>query len=485
MEETMKPRYWMQRATRLAGALSICLSLSAMAGETPNVILLMCDDLGYGDTGFNGHQIIKTPHLDDMAEAGAHLTSFHAGAAVCSPTRGTCLTGRHHYRYGIWTANTGHLPREEVTLASMLKSRGYTTGHFGKWHLGTLSRDFSAKGQKRNPAKHFAPPWERDYDQSFVTESAVSTWNPAVGSRYRNNPYFENGVEATENLAGDDSRVIMDRAIPFIEKAVVAGKPFLSVIWFHTPHLPVEAGPEYLKMYEGHGAAAHYFGCITAMDHQVGRLRKRLDELNVAEDTLIFFCSDNGPEGKDAKGRTAGVTDGLRGRKRSRYEGGVRVPALAVWPKRIPAGVVIDSPLSTLDYFPTVRELVSYEMPDNRPIDGVNILPILTGEATERTPIPFRQYDSATLIDGDFKLTLNDFSGEAELYDLKEDRGEENNIAAKHPERVDKMVAYLKKLDKSLRNSHAGKDYGGDFKPADPWRPLKPSGGGKGRKAKP
>ena len=251
----------------------------AMADKTegrqgrPNIILMMADDLGYGDTGFNGNKIIRTPHLDRMAQDGVKLTHFYAGNSVCSPTRGTCLTGRHHHRYGIWTANVGHLPKQEITLARMLKQQGYATGHFGKWHLGTLSKTISSKGERRKPAENFAPPWERDYDRSFVTESAVTTWNPGVGKRARNNPFYDDGVAVDPNdtsLQGGAARVVVDRAVPFMEQAVKEGKPFLSVVWFHAPHEDIEAGPDYLEMYEGQGDAAHYYGCITELDEQVG-----------------------------------------------------------------------------------------------------------------------------------------------------------------------------------------------------------------------
>ena len=159
--------------------LFLGMSIMACTQQKPNIILIMADDLGYGDVGFNGNTIIKTPHLDKMSASGLTFTNFYSGGPVCSPTRGTCLTGRHYFRYGIFSANIGHLPKEEITLARLLKKEGYTTGHFGKWHLGTLNPEFSPKGEKRKPKENFAPPWQRDYDESFVTESAVSTWNPA------------------------------------------------------------------------------------------------------------------------------------------------------------------------------------------------------------------------------------------------------------------------------------------------------------------
>jgi len=441
--------------------------------ERPNVVLLMCDDLGYGDTGFNGNQVIQTPHLDSMARKGVILSNFHAGAAVCSPTRATCLTGRHHYRYGIWSANRGHLPKHEVTLASTLKECGYTTGHFGKWHLGTLSKEFSAKGPRRRPDLHYAPPWERDYDRSFVTESAVATWNPTSHERYVNNPYWDNGKIAKENLEGCDSRIIMDRVLPFVTKASHEKIPFLAVIWFHAPHVPVVAGPKHLAMYAGLGDAAHYYGCITAMDEQVGRLHAKLNELDETDNTLVLFCSDNGPEGKNSQGLTAGVTGGLRGRKRSVYEGGVRVPAFAYWPGTISPGRTINTPLSTLDYLPTVQALLGYQMKDNRPIDGADILPILMGNVSHRPPIPFRVAKTASLIDAQYKLVIRDYSGEtAELYDLNNDRKESHSIADQYPQRVNRMTKLLQMLETSVQKSHSGVDYPNQYEPTETWVPL-------------
>ncbi|VGO17612.1 Arylsulfatase [Pontiella desulfatans] len=453
-----------------AAAVSV-LGARAEADRQPNIILMMADDLGYGDTGFNGNTIIKTPNLDQMARDGVKLTHFYAGNSVCSPTRGTCLTGRHHHRFGIWTANAGHLPKQEITLASMLKSKGYTTGHFGKWHLGTLDKVVSSKGTGRKPVENFAPPWQRDYDRSFVTESAVNTWNPGSGNRSKNNPFYDDGKALAPDdprLAGGAARVVVDQAVPFMEKAVAEGKPFLSVVWFHAPHEDIEAGPDYLDMYEGHGEGAHYYGCITELDEQVGRIRQTLEKLGVAENTLLFFCSDNGPEGAAPKGRRQGVTNGLRGRKRALYDGGVRVPALAAWPGKIQPGSVVGSPLSTLDYFPTVKNLVGYQMPDARPIDGQDILGILTGKTPEReTGIPFVRGNEASLVKDGFKLKMPG----SELYDLSKDWAEENNVAAAHPERMERMRKELDGMLASFRKSHAGADYNDpSYKPGDPWK---------------
>ncbi|MCA9271088.1 MAG: sulfatase-like hydrolase/transferase, partial [Planctomycetales bacterium] len=252
----------------------------------------MADDLGWGDVGFNGNQVIQTPSLDKLSHEGLRLTRFYSAAPVCSPTRGSCLTGRHPYRYGIFFANVGHMRQQELTLAELLREHGYATGHFGKWHLGTLTTEIADanRGGPKNK-EHFSPPWENGFDTCFSTESKVPTWDPmrkpargagsagwdALDDDAPSLPYgtryWTNGKEVTDNLRGDDSRVVMDRALPFMQQAARAGKPFFAVIWFHAPHLPVVAGPEYAKIYAKHDShRRNYFGCITALDEQVGRL---------------------------------------------------------------------------------------------------------------------------------------------------------------------------------------------------------------------
>ncbi len=454
-----------RRITTLIASIGLsCIALTGLAQDKPNIILIMADDLGYGDVGFNGNTTIKTPSLDAMAKEGAVMTNFHAGGPVCSPTRGTFLTGRHYYRYGIFSANQGHLPKQEVTIAEVLKDNGYVTGHFGKWHLGTLSKAFSAKGKKRMPAKNYSPPIWHGYDSSFVTESAVSTWDPADGHRAKNNPFWENGVALDptkdNNLKGGASKVVMDRVIPFIQKATNNSQPFFAVVWFHAPHAPVVAGPKYLEMYKGHGDAAHYYGVVTEMDEQIGRLRAELNKLGVSNNTLITFTSDNGPERAKVK-HAFGQTGGLRERKRSLYEGGVRVPALALWPGHIKPGSIFDQTTSTLDYFPTIQQLVGYKMPDERPIDGVSLLGLFEGKVFKRNKaLPFRFKDSLTLIEDNKKyVTSLDSSSKNELYNLASDRAETNNLAHQHKAKIESMRRQLEAFTQSTKKSHAGHDY--------------------------
>ena len=463
----------------------------------PNIILLMCDDLGYGDVGFNGNEVIKTPNLDRLANNGIRFSRFYAGGPVCSPTRGTCLTGRHYFRYGVTHANRGHLPSQEITLAKMLKSYGYNTGHFGKWHLGTLDPEYSGK-PNRDPKRNYAPPWERDYDTSFSTEYAVPTWEPTVGVKniHRTgdrtgevwaSPYYENGELATENLDGCDSRVLMDRAIPFIEDSVENANPFFATIWFHAPHQPVIAGPEYCAKYSEYSEnEQHYYGCVTAVDDQVGRLYHTLAAWGVSQNTMIWFCSDNGPEGRTGKdGRNRGSTGGLRGRKRSLFDGGIGVPAFLYWAGHADSGRVVDMPCSTLDYFPTIANFLGYEMPDNRPIDGISLLPTIHDNMIERPiPIPYRfnsskkpMFNSPTIamIDNRYKC-LTDLSGDGSedlCFDMINDREETTNIVHKQRERMENTRNTLHEWLESCKHSHNGGDYSEPFEPVAPFEDVK------------
>ncbi len=459
-------------------------TLPAMAAEQrPNIVLLMADDLGWGDPGFNGGTVIGTPHLDAMASSGLKFNRFYSASPVCSPTRGSCLTGRHPFRYGVRFANGGHMKPEEITLPEILSEAGYATGHFGKWHLGTMTPEYSGQ-TAREPEKHYATPGMNGFAEWFSTEFAVGTWDPyAVESLHpvlkgvvdTRALYWQNGENVKESLDGDDSRIIMDKAIPFIEGAVAAEKPFLSVIWFHAPHAPVVGGPEYRARYAEHPEEArHYYAAVAALDEQVGRLRAKLRELNVAENTIVFFCSDNGPEGDEPGERYMGSAGQFRGRKRSLFEGGVRVPGLLEWPGHVKAGSVSDYPAVTSDYLPTILEVLGLSMPDARPLDGISLLPAIRDGIQERSaPIAFetigkagsvntRESPAIALIDNRYKL-LTDFSesgAEDQLFDLQTDPGETTNLAGSEAERVVAMKAALAAWRASCAASDGGADYG-------------------------
>ncbi len=491
----MKPR----NLTRIFVAI-IAASIAVMPAlskdrQKPNIIFVMADDLGWGDVGFNGNEIVKTPHLDKMANSGLKLDRFYAASSICSPTRASTLTGRHPWRQGILAAHTSGLRTAELTIAEIAKEEDYTTGIFGKWHIGWVKPDeVSSRG-------HYSPPWHHGFDQSFVTTSAVPTWDPAKtpkgwskwgakeGEVWKNYPYVENGKVIKDNMEGDDSRVIMDRAIPFIEKAAKTDTPFLTCIWFHTPHEPVVAGPEYRAMYSEHSEEAqHYYGCITAMDDQMGRLQAKLEELKIADNTLIIFTSDNGPSSSVTKKGIASAGP-FRGTKHTIYEGGLRVPTFLYWPSKIKKGQRSDAMTGTVDILPTVSSLLEYRKgkKSKNPLDGVSLTPLIEGKPFAPKRSLFFGYQrlykgvkTMALTDGRYKILrrptpegespftkMPDFD-HAELwqanalyalYDLQEDPGETNDLKSKMPERFAQMMKQLQEADFEYQLSREGNDY--------------------------
>lgn len=455
--------------------------------DQPNVILCMTDDQGWGDVGYNNHPQLKTPHMDAMADDGLRFDRFYAAAPVCSPTRGSCLTGRHPFRYGVFTANTGHLPDEERTLADVLSDHGYTTGHLGKWHLGTLTTVVreSNRGGPRG-AEHYAPPWEHGFDVCFSTEAKVPTWDPMitpeisaekgrvdpdqVGNACESHYWTGPGEIATENLKGDDSRVIMDRVIPFIREAVQSETSFLTVVWFHSPHAPDVAGPEYRERYAHRTEhEQHYYGTISAIDDQIGRLRGELSDLGVADETMLWFCSDNGPAAQGGgpgweKGmRQRGETGNLRGRKGTLYEGGIRVPGTLVWPDGIDTSRTVEAPCVTSDYYPTVLDAVGIDTPNHPdPIDGTSLMPIIRNNQAELSrTIEFDTGDSQALLEGGYKLISHGDDAPFELYDISTDPYETVDLSDKLPDRVDQMRETLDSWQTSCDASRTGADYSG------------------------
>jgi len=462
--------------------LVCCTKEKRNENKSPNIILIMCDDLGWGDTGFNGNTKIKTPNLDMLAGRGITFKRFYSASAVCSPTRGSCLTGRNPYRYGIPTANAGRMKKEEITLPELLKDSGYATGHFGKWHLGTLTTKIKDANRGRpGDSTHYSIPTMHGYDTYFVTESKVPTYDPmwkprnfneekgeslrygwkAVTNKNEAEPYgtyYWKGKETaeTENLEGDNSRVLMDRVIPFIEDAVKNNNPFFSVVWFQTPHLPVVADEEMMTAYSEYSHQEQiYYATISGMDEQVGRLWKKLEELGQAENTMIWFCSDNGPE----RG-TPGTSGPFRERKRSLYEGGIRVPAFCVWPAGVEGGQKTDFPAFTSDYLPTVLDVLEINYPDDRPLDGISLKDLLNGNDTDReTPMGFLFREKMSWVTQEFKLISTDNGETFELYNLLQDPSEKQNIISKHTERADKMKSELLAWVESCKQSNSGADY--------------------------
>ena len=444
----------------------------------PNIIIIVADDMGWGDTGYNGNQIQQTPALDQMAQEGIRFNRFYAASTVCAPTRASIMTGQNGARLGIWHWGSSHVQDSDILISRTLKEKGYTSGHFGKWHLGLLdeagTHDFTSG--PRSHEKDFSPPWRNGFDICFSTENVTPTWDPMKlpdqgkwGDQRREatglwgNNYWNEKAEMIshdDNLSGDDSRVIMDRVIPFVEAQSKKPSPFFAYICFHTPHTPTVSGGKYLEMYEGH-EGRHHYGAITAMDEQIGRLRQTLHELGVEKNTLIWFVSDNGAaENKsDQFGEYGGFGSNgpYRGWKTSLYEGGIRVPAILVYPRYFPEPAVVEIPCVTSDMFPTIATILGdSEAPRSQPQDGIDLIPAIQGKLSCRAkPIGFAYEQKGAWMTQQYKLIvgLGDDPAEPQLFDLLADPTEKNEIAADHPSTVQEMKKALSQWISSCNHS--------------------------------
>jgi len=464
------------------GCTSFNKTVHQKAIQKPNIILIMTDDQGWYDVGFNGNQEIRTPNSDLLASNGIIFDRFYSASAVCSPTRASLLTGRNPLRMNIPYANSGHMKEEEITIAEILKQEGYRTAHFGKWHLGTLTRSEidANRGGRKQFDEDYAIPTDHGYDQYFCTESKVPTYDPMVyptkfaaeeskrfgwratsimdsTQRYGTSYWVQENQKETTNLKGDNSRIIMDRVIPFIENSLQNDKPFFSTIWLHTPHLPVVSDSIHRAYYANLDLEKQiYFGSITAMDEQIGRLWEKLETLHIEEQTILFFCSDNGPE-RETPG-SAGI---FKARKRSLFEGGVRVPAFVIWKNNLKGDQRIDFPVVTSDYLPTILDILDVEYPEgNRPIDGISILDALRDKQKKRAkPIGFICRPHISWVTHQYKLIGDDSRENFELYDLLNDQSEKENIIDDFPQIAEQMKADLFDWLDSVESSRKGKDY--------------------------
>lgn len=468
--------------------------------QLPNIIFILADDLGYGDVEYNGGPA-NTPNLNAMA-SGPHsinFTRFYSGSPVCSPTRGTILTGRNHNRYCMWSANTiGRgcngsdftcpakmpLPTSEVTVAEILKSRGYRTAVFGKWHLGDLKP--IPGGSTRWPTSH---PGQHGFDVWEVTERSTPTANPncacftSISSslckighyRRREDPpctnYHSGNGSDTDVLTsynrpiiGDDSDFIVQQFSTFLNDTVYTRQPFFAYISFHAVHKRFIATSTYAAPYTQNSGYAKnvvdYYGTITAMDAAVGRVRQLLNHYNISHNTMVWFTSDNGPERQ-----SPGLTAGLRGRKRDLYEGGIRVPGIIEWPARIHENHVSNIPVVTTDFLPTVCNIIGIATPQQRVLDGISILPILERQTESRsTPIHwlfkvtnnFNSRHTAVIMDNQYKAFIDYKRGRVFrkfLYDLLSDPGEEVDLSEQDPARLQSMQNQLELWRLSVINS--------------------------------
>lgn len=425
--------------TLLAALLLVPLTaLHAADARKPNVVIFLVDDMGYGDLGCYGNQIIQSPNLDRFAREGMRFTQGYSACPVCSPSRAAIQTGRTPYRNGVYNwipeGRAMHLRRSEITIATLLKSAGYTTCHSGKWHLN---------GKFNSPEQ--PQPNDHGYDWWFATQ------NNAHPSHKNPDNFVRNGQSAG-NLTGYSADLVVNEAIEFLKHHRDPQKPFLLNICTHETHLPIEAAPKHQALYPGMDEShRQYYGDATQMDAAFGALMRALEEAGEADNTIVFFTADNGPEGDGETRRTCGSTGGLRGRKRWLYEGGIREPFLVRWPGHIQPGSVCDQPVIGSDIFTTICDVAGVKPPADRVIDGASIAPAFREQPIERKVPLFWHYAgrgdmNLVVRDGDWKLLASEGMDKLELYNLKDDVKETTNLVAQEPERVAKMQKTMASL---------------------------------------
>ena len=462
--------------------LLLAFTLSSHADGRPNIVVVLCDDLGWGDIQNHGHPHIKTPRLMQMAAEGIQFSSFYSAAPVCSPSRVGLLTGRSPNRAGVYdwipgasadkpVANSRqlvHLRKEEFTIAQMLKDAGYATCLSGKWHCNAM---FNSNKQ--------AQPHDNGFDHWFATQ------NNASPSHENPVNFVRNGTPVGKKLEGFSCTIVAEEAMNWLtsHQARSPEQPFFLYVAYHEPHEPVASPPEMVKRYEDGPASNHdeaqYFANVENLDAATGLLIDHIDKLGYKEDTLIIFTSDNGPETlnryKNAK-RSYGVSGPLRGMKLHTHEAGFRVAGIMRWPAQIKPGQKSDTPVSSLDFFPTFAGLADAEIPDDLTLDGTNFLPAINGDPLPREkPLLWAYYNSyngsehvptVAMRDGNMKVraTLHGMKqtsqldkanleaiqsatpGDFEIYDLSKDPAEENPLPTEGnplPEKMKRLYGEL------------------------------------------
>jgi N-acetylgalactosamine-6-sulfatase len=438
-------------------------------GRKPNFVFIFADDLGWGDLGCYGNRQIKTPYLDDLAKKGTLFTQFYVNGSVCSPSRTSIMTSHFPARHGVHGHFATHkqnkarampnwLDPKVLTVTKLLKDAGYTTGHFGKWHLGSGT----------------GAPTPGDY--GIDEHSTRTSSGPQIEGT--NDPYFR----------ARSTTKIVDKTIQFIENN--HDKPFYVNVWTLVPHATLHPTDEQMKPYQRYaprgvpykGAKQIYYASVTDLDQQIGRLVKKIDELGLAGNTVIAFSSDNGPEDFDignAVHSGIGDTGPFRGRKRSLYEGGIRMPFIVRWSGHVPAGKVDDTSIvAGVDWLPTVCNLAGVKLPGDLKPDGEDMSAALLGKSKQRTRALMWEWrfrvagDMAhkcpmlAIRNGKWKLLMNPDRSRIELYDIPKDPTELDNVADQHPDIVKKFSERLLKWQKTLPAGPIDKEAGSN---AYPW----------------
>lgn len=411
------------------------ISCLAQTEKNPNFILFLTDDMGWGDLACYGHPVIQTPNLDQFARQGTKFMQCYSASGVCSPSRSAILTGRTPYRNGVWRwippGHEVHLRDSEITFVELLKEKNYDTCHVGKWHLNGF---FNSKEQPQ-PDDHGFDHW-------------MATQNNAKPSHKNPMNFVRNGVEIGETK-GFSAPLLVEEGIRWLDEIRNPNKPFFLNVWTHEPHLPIESSDEFMKAYsqiKDEGIRQHH-GNITQIDHAFGKLMNYLDKMGLASNTFVFFTSDNGPAGNGDDKRTRGSTGGLRGRKRSSYEGGIRVPGIARWPDKIPAGAENYAPIIGSDLFSTFLGIVEVPLPEDRTIDGINFMPLFKGQQAKRsTPLYWRNHLASPEIQvalryQGWKILADEDLNQFQLYHIAKDWQEKNELSIKFP----KMLELMKK----------------------------------------
>lgn len=435
-------------------------------GPRPNIVVVLADDLGYGDLACYGHPVIKTPNLDRFATEGVRLTNCYSAAPNCSPSRTGLMTGRTPSRVGVhnWIPmfSPMHVRKREITIATLLRQAGYATCHVGKWHLNGM---FNMPGQPQPP--------DHGFDYWF------STQNNALPTHHNPDNFVRNG-KPVGPLEGYSAQIVADEAIHWLTDIRDREKPFFLFVCFHEPHEPIASDPRFTKLYgatDDPSRAAHH-GNVTQMDDAFGRLMQSLDRLQLRDGTFVLFTSDNGPA--ITRQHPHGSSGPLRAKKGHVYEGGIRVPGLIRWPGRTKPGTVSDEPVSGVDLLPTLCAMTETPVPDDRAIDGADFLPVLEGRSIERrTPLYWhfqraRSEPKVALRAGDWKI-LAQLTGpelppagdllesdmqafktaeltKFELYHLREDVGETMDLAQSKPDVLNDLTSQLRTLYREVRD---------------------------------